>query len=106
VWIKEGRLESQFHHIVVLNQGAEIPRHLEDVIVHPAVQEAKDRTIDGHRNQPNHVQMVGYYDHGQNKEGLEQRPICQCVEGTMGCASETMGGGLFEAWLISIFVEL
>jgi hypothetical protein len=45
----------------------------------------------GHRNQPNHVQMVGYYDRGQSKEGLEPPPVCQSVEGTIGRALERVG---------------
>ena len=47
----------------------------------------------GHRNQPNHVQMAGYYDRGQSKEGLEPPPVYQGVEGTIGRAVERMGGG-------------
>jgi hypothetical protein len=74
VWIEEGKS----HHIVVSNQGAEIPRRREYKIAHPGVQEATDRTVVGDRNQPNHVQR------GRSKAGLEKPPICQYVEGTMG----------------------
>jgi hypothetical protein len=47
----------------------------------------------GHRNQPNHVQMAGYYDRGQSqsKEGLELPPVCQGVEGMIGRALERVG---------------
>jgi hypothetical protein len=79
------------HHIVVLSQGAEIPRRRGYVLAHPVVQEAMDRTVVGHQNQPNHVKMVGYYDRGQSKEGLEPPPVCQGVKGTIGRALERMG---------------
>jgi hypothetical protein len=90
VWV-EGW--GQHHHIGVLNQDAEIPRRQGYVLVHPVVQEATDRTVVGHQNRPNHVKMVGYYDCGQSKEGLEPPPVYQGVEGTIGRAVERMGGG-------------
>jgi hypothetical protein len=43
VWIEK----SQSHHIVVLNQGADIPIRREYEIAHPVVQEAMDPTADG-----------------------------------------------------------
>jgi hypothetical protein len=36
---------------------------------------------------------IRYYDRGPSNEGLEQPPVCQSVEGTIGCALERMGDG-------------
>jgi hypothetical protein len=52
-----------------------------------------DQMVVGNQNQPNHVQMERYYNRGRSKAGLKQLPVCQCVEGMMGCALEKMGDG-------------
>jgi hypothetical protein len=63
-------------------------------IAHPVAHpEAMDPTVVGDRNQPNHVQMEGYYDRCRSKAGLEQPSVCQDVEGTIGRALERMEDG-------------